>query len=92
MDKYIYETLTLWRNEMARDFANGWSGLKEYAVKVGLAEADDGDDVVAAKIKAVIQGTLPEEDSEEEAEETEGGEGTETSVGRPPGTSCAARA
>jgi len=44
-----------------REFDNGWSGLKDYAVSVGVAIIDDGDDVVAAKIKAVIQGTLPED-------------------------------
>ncbi len=44
-----------------KDFQNGWSGLKEYAIKVGVATVDDGDDGVAAKIKAVLQGTLPEE-------------------------------
>ena len=45
-----------------RDFGSGWSGLKDYAVKVGVATVDDTDDVVAAKVKAVIQGTLPEEE------------------------------
>ena len=44
-----------------KDFQNGWSGLKEYAIKTGVATVDDGDDGVAAKIKAVLQGTLPEE-------------------------------
>ena len=44
-----------------KDFQNGWSGLKEYAIKVGVATVDDGDDGVASKIKAVLQGTLPEE-------------------------------
>jgi hypothetical protein len=44
-----------------RDFGSGWGGLKDYAVKVGVATADDGDDAVAAKIQAVIQGTLPEQ-------------------------------
>ncbi len=48
-----------------RDFGSGWSGLKEYAIKVGVATVDDGDDSVAAKIKAVIQGTLPPEDDSE---------------------------
>ena len=52
-----------------RDFGSGWSGLKEYAVKAGLATVDDTDDAVAAKIKAVIQGTLPEEEPEEAAPE-----------------------
>ena len=43
-----------------RDFGSGWSGLKDYAVKVGVATVDDTDDMVAAKIKGVLQGTLPE--------------------------------
>ncbi len=43
-----------------RDFGSGWSGLKEYAISVGVATVDDTDDSVAAKIKAVIQGTKPE--------------------------------
>ena len=47
-----------------RDFGNGWGGLRDYAVSVGVATVDDGDDAVAAKIKAVIQGTLPEQESE----------------------------
>ena len=55
-----------------RDFSSGWSGLKEFAISRGVAAADDGDDVIASKIKAVIQGTLPEDesgtDSEPEAE------------------------
>ena len=55
-----------------RDFGNGWSGLKDYAVKVGVALVDDTDDAVAAKVKAVIQGTLPEEESES-TESTGGG-------------------
>lgn len=48
-----------------REFGSGWSGLKEYAVKVGVATVDDTDDIVAAKVKAVIQGTLPEEQVEQ---------------------------
>lgn len=55
-----------------REFDNGWSGLKEYAIKVGVATVDDGDDAVASKIKAVLQGTLPEE------EETEDGSGPDS--------------
>jgi len=51
-----------------KDFQNGWSGLKEYAIKVGVATVDDGDDGVASKIKAVLQGTLPEEDAAEGSE------------------------
>jgi hypothetical protein len=47
-----------------RDFGNGWSGLRDYAKKCGVANADDVDDVVAAKVKAVIQGTLPERELE----------------------------
>lgn len=50
-----------------RDFGNGWNGLKEYAIAAGVATVDDTDDAVAAKIKAVIQGTLPEDDEAEEA-------------------------
>ena len=53
-----------------KDFQNGWSGLKEYAIKAGVATVDDGDDSVAAKIKAVIQGTLPEDEATEPVEET----------------------
>ena len=45
-----------------KDFGNGWSGVKDYAIKVGVATVDDTDDAVAAKVKAVIQGTLPEEE------------------------------
>jgi len=55
-----------------RDFGSGWDGLKEYAVKVGVATVDDGDDAVAAKVKAVIQGTLPEEAETPEAVEDDG--------------------
>ena len=51
-----------------KDFQNGWSGLKDYAIKVGVATVDDGDDGVAAKIKAVLQGTLPEEEAEVKSE------------------------
>ncbi len=51
-----------------RDFGSGWSGLKEYAIKVGVATVDDGDDSVAAKIKSVIQGTLPEVEETPESE------------------------
>lgn len=54
-----------------RDFANGWSGLKEYALKVGVITADDGDDAAAAKIKNVIQGTLPETESDEPGPDSE---------------------
>ena len=54
-----------------RDFGSGWSGLKEYAIKVGVATVDDGDDSVAAKIKSVIQGTLPEVEEAPAAEESE---------------------
>lgn len=43
-----------------RDFGNGWSGLREYAIAAGVATVDDTDDAVAAKCKAVIQSTLPE--------------------------------
>lgn len=57
VDNYIRET------DM-RDFGNGWSGLKEFAVSRGVASVDDNDDVVAEKIKSVIQGTLPEEEEE----------------------------
>lgn len=53
-----------------RDFGSGWGGLKDYAVKTGVATVDDGDDAVAAKIKAVIQGTLPEEEQAEEVAPT----------------------
>lgn len=49
-----------------RDFGNGWSGLKDYAVKVGFATVDDSDDVVASKIKSLIQATGPEEDDRKE--------------------------
>ncbi len=45
-----------------RDFESGWSGLKEHAIKVGVATADDNDDAVAVKIKAAIQGTSEEEE------------------------------
>lgn len=48
-----------------RDFGSGWGGLKDYAVKVGVATSDDTDDAVSAKIKAVIQGTLPETGEED---------------------------
>lgn len=57
-----------------KDFQNGWSGLKEYAIKVGVATVDDGDDAVAAKVKAVIQGTLPEEEVATEGSEALVGE------------------
>ena len=53
-----------------RDYGNGWAGLKDYAVKVGVANAGDTDDAIAAKVKAVIQGTLPEAE-EPEAKEPE---------------------
>ncbi len=49
------------REAIMRDFGSGWSGLKEFAMSRGVAAQDDTDDIVAAKIKAVIQGTLPEE-------------------------------
>ena len=55
-----------------KDFGTGWSGLKDYAVKVGVATVDDTDDAVAALIKAVIQGTLPEE-ADPEVSEVESG-------------------
>ena len=45
-----------------RDFGNGWSGLKDFAISRGVATVDDTDDAVAAKCIAVIQGTLPEEE------------------------------
>jgi len=44
-----------------RDFGSGWTGLKEYAIKVGVCAVDDTDDAAASKIKLVVQGTLPEE-------------------------------
>ena len=50
------------RETVMRDFGTGWSGLKEFACSRGVATVDDTDDIVAAKIKAVIQGTLPEEE------------------------------
>ncbi len=53
-----------------KDFGSGWSGLKAYAVKVGVATVDDTDDAVAALIKAVIQGTLPEEEAPEVSDES----------------------
>jgi len=49
---------------MAKDFGNGWSGLKDYAAKCGVTNAEDTDDVAAAKIKAVIRDTLPESEVE----------------------------
>ena len=51
-----------------KDFQSGWSGLKDYAVSCGVATVDDGDDAVAAKIRAVIQGTLPEAEVTERVE------------------------
>lgn len=51
-----------------RDFGNGWTGLRDYAIAAGVATVDDTDDAVAAKVKAVIQGTLPEEEVETESE------------------------
>jgi hypothetical protein len=59
------------KENAVRDFGSGWGGLKEYAIKVGVANVDDTDDAVAAKVKAVIQGTMPE--GEQEPEESEGG-------------------
>ena len=56
-----------------RDFQGGWSGLKDYAVECGVVTVDDSDDAVAAKIRAVIQGTLPEEDVAEVAGDGSGG-------------------
>ncbi|MCZ6775243.1 MAG: hypothetical protein O7D34_02160 [Ignavibacteria bacterium] len=47
-----------------KDFGSGWSGLRDFAVSRGVATVDDNDDAVAAKIKKVIQGTLPEEEVE----------------------------
>jgi hypothetical protein len=45
-----------------REFTNGWPGLWEYAIRTGVATADDTEDVVANKIKWVLQGTLPEKE------------------------------
>lgn len=46
-----------------RDYENGWSGLRAYAASCGVVEVSDSDDVAANKIKAVIQGTQPEQES-----------------------------
>lgn len=43
-----------------RDFGSGWTGLKEYAIKAGVARVDDTDDAAAMKIQLLIQGTQPE--------------------------------
>lgn len=43
-----------------KTFENGWPGLRKYAVEAGVATVDDGDDAVAAKIRAVLEGTAPE--------------------------------
>lgn len=61
---------------MAKDFQNGWSGLKEYAAKCGVINVDDNDDVAAAKIRAIIRDTLPE--SEVEAYEPKGDDDADT--------------
>jgi len=61
-----------------KDFGNGWSGLKDYAAKCGVTNADDTDDVAASKIRAVIRDTLPESEVEAYEPTTEGdGNGTE---------------
>lgn len=66
-----------------KDFQNGWSGLKDYAVSCGVAEEGDGDDAVAAKIKAVIQGTLPESEEVEEKASEDDAEGGDNPPGSP---------
>lgn len=68
-----------------KDFGSGWSGLRDFAVKTGVATVDDNDDAVAAKIKAVIQGTLPEESEVEEEGEGEPGAEAANADPRPGG-------
>ena len=41
-----------------KEFQNGWPGVKEYALRAGIVEPEDGDDAAAQKVIAALRSGL----------------------------------